>query len=242
MYPVSRLAEHVSQHRQCPISMNSIEHTSMELHLKAPAQLEPFENYKDLYESCIQARNQLVHTANEYRKKKKQPPIEDVTATQNNWAELDQGVQAACHDLQEIAAREKKPQASSVIGKVGIAFRSLCRHASLGKTLFSLVPNDAFGFSSVLFTGFNMVFSAMHETALYRDAMLKALEELPRVLEDSSELCKSPVFIQDEDLHRRCSAIFAAVFDTLRQILLWFVKNSFGTKSPSAPEDSPSRC
>lgn len=203
----------------------------MDIPLTTSSKQLPNQNYAELYEDCILARNQLVQTANEYRKKAKQPPIEDVTALQNNWEELEQGVQAACRDLQEIAAREKKPQASTIMGKVGLAFRSLCRHANLGQTLFSLVPSDAFGFSSVLFTGFRMVFSAMHETALYRDAMLKALEELPCVLEDSRDLSKSPVYMQDEMLHRRCSAVFAAVFDTLRQILLWFVKNSFGTRS-----------
>ncbi|KAM7195319.1 hypothetical protein V8F20_007538 [Naviculisporaceae sp. PSN 640] len=204
---------------------------NMEISPETSSQLATDQNYAELYESCILARNQLIQTANEYRKKTKQPPIEleDVTAIHDNWAELDQGVQAACRDLQDIAAREKKPQASTIIGKVGLAFRSLCRHANLGQTLFSLVPNDAFGISPVLFTGFRMVFSAMHETALYRDAMLKALEELPYVLEDSRDLSKSPVYVQDEGLHRRCSAVFAAVFDTLRQILLWFVKNSFVT-------------
>ncbi|KAK4213818.1 hypothetical protein QBC37DRAFT_343367 [Rhypophila decipiens] len=203
----------------------------MEFSLEPSSQIPPSRNYSELYESCILSRNQLIQTVNEYRKKKKQAQIDDiaVAATEDNWAELDQGVQAACHDLQEIATRLKNPETSAIFGKVRLAFRSLCRHAGVGQTLLSLVPNDVFGFSSVLFTGFNMVFKAMHETSLYRDAMLKALEELPRVLEDSSDLCKIPVFIQDENLHRRCSAVFAAVFDTLRQILLWFIKNSFVT-------------
>ena len=179
-------------------------------------------NYEALYEGCVRARNQLLHTANEYRRRVKQPLIDELTA--HGWDELDQGVQEVCGAL---VAEDKRP-ASTSIGRVKKVFRSFCRHAGAGQTLISLLPGDMFGFSSVLCAGFKTVFSAMHQAALYREVIFRALEELPLVLEDSSDLRKLSTFGQDENLHRRCSVLFAAVFDTLRHILQWFVRNSFG--------------
>lgn len=196
--------------------------------LSAPAEqslTNADKNYDELYEGCIRARNELLQTANEYRRRAKQAPIDEITT--QNWNELDQGVQEACRDLQAREAEDRKP-ASTSVGRVKKAFRSFCRHAGAGQTLISLLPSDMFGFSSVLCAGFKTVFSAMHQAALYRDTIFRALEELPRVLEDSSELCKLNMFGQDENLHRRCSGLFAAVFDALRHILQWFVRNSFG--------------
>lgn len=213
-----------------PLLSDSLETTPPSLQISAIGSVgqslaAPEKNYHELYKGCVTARDQLLQTANEYRKRVKQPPIREITT--QSWDELDRGVQAACRDLEALAAQDKKP-ASTSIERVKKVFRSFCRHAGAGQTIVSLLPGDMFGFSSVLWAGFKIVFSAMHQTTLYRDAMFRALEALPCVLEDSSELCKLSKFGNDENLHRRCSALFAAVFDALRHILQWFVRSPFG--------------
>jgi hypothetical protein len=147
--------------------------------------------------------------------------------TPHTWSELDEGVTAACHDLEKLAAQDNKKM-TGLTGKMKQAFRSLCRHAGAGQTAVSLVPGDVFGFSSVFCAGFKAIFSAMHQTALYRDEMFRALEELPSLLEDSSELCCYMIFHNNEELHRRRADLYAAVFQALSHILLWFVKNTLG--------------
>jgi hypothetical protein len=186
------------------------------------------QNHLELYKKCIPARDELLEAANKHRKKVKQPPI-DATTT-HNWVELDEGVAAACTVLEQLAAQDDK-KLTGPIGRVKRAFRSLCRHAGVGQTLITLVPGDLFGLSSVLCAGFKAIFSAMHQTALYRDEIFKALEELPSLLQDSSELCGYVFLGNNEELHRRRADLCTAVFQALRHILLWFVKNSLGMSS-----------
>ncbi len=183
------------------------------------------QDHRELYERCIPARDELLDAANKYRKKAKQPLI-DATTT-HTWGELDEGVTAACGDLEKLTAEDNK-KLTGPIGRVRQAFRSLCRHAGAGQTMISLVPGDLFGLSSVLCAGFKAIFSAMHQMALYRDEIFKALEELPSLLQDSSELCGYMFLENDEALHRRRADLCTAVFQALRHILLWFVKNSLG--------------
>ena len=68
----------------------------------------------------------------------------------------------------------------------------------------------------------------MHQAAFYRDELFRALEELRSLLQDSSELCNSIIFEDNEDLHQRRAELYAAVFRALKHILLWFLKNSLG--------------
>ncbi len=196
-------------------------------HLDVAAQSETRlpRDYGELYQGCIQARDELIQTANKYRKKVGQPAIS--ASTTHSWTELDEGVAAACCDLEKLAAQDAK-RMPGLTGKMKQAFRSLCRHAGAGQTVISLIPGDAFGFSSALCGGFKVVFSALHQTALYREDVFRALEELPSLLQDSSELCGAIVFRENPELHRRRSELYSAVFQALKQILLWFVKNSFG--------------
>lgn len=68
----------------------------------------------------------------------------------------------------------------------------------------------------------------MHQTAVYREDRSKALEELTSLLCDALDLCGAMVFRDNEELHRRRAGLLAAVFQALKQILL-FVKNSLVT-------------
>ena len=146
---------------------------------------------------------------------------------------MDEAVQSACRDLEKLSAQDKK--LSGATGRVRQAFRALCRHAGIGQTVISLIPGDAFGFSSVLCASFKVIFSAMHQSTVYRDELFRALEELPSLLKDSSELCSSMLFKDDEELHRRRAALYAAVFKALRHILFWFLKSDFGKRHGIAP-------
>jgi hypothetical protein len=177
---------------------------------------------------CVEARDDLIETANKYRKKTNQPPIQIDAAAAHTWDEVDQGVQAACRDLERLAAQDKKKVPGGA-GRVKQAFRLLCRHAGAGQTIISLIPEDAFGFSKALCAGFKVIFSAMQQAALYRDELMRALEELPALLKDASELCGSIIFKDNGDLHQRPAELYTAVFEALKHILLWFLKNTFGT-------------
>jgi len=182
-------------------------------------------DYDGLYQECIQARDALIDTANKYRKKSNLPPIDGLT--NHSWQEVDEGVHSTCSELEKIMAQDRR-KATGSIGRLREAFRALCRHAGIGQTVLSLIPGDAFGFSTSLCAGFKVIFTAMQQTALYRDELLRALAEIPYLIKDSSELCSSLIFQDDSDLHQRRADLLTAVFQALRHILFWFVKNSFG--------------
>lgn len=185
-------------------------------------------DYDEVYKGCVEARDSLIQTANKYRKKLNQPPLE--LAETHTWDEVDQSVQLACL---EITAQDKK-QATRATDRVRKAFRSLCRHAGVGQTVVSLLPGDALGLSNVICGGFKVIFSAMQQAAVYRETIFKALEELPVILEDASEISKTTVFKDSEKLHQRRAQLFIAIFGALRHILLWFVKNSLGMNTPDS--------
>ncbi|RYP71844.1 hypothetical protein DL771_004556 [Monosporascus sp. 5C6A] len=184
------------------------------------------QDRRELYEKCIQARDELLQAANKYRKKVKQPLID--ATTPHTWSELDEGVTAVCRDVEKLAAQDNKKM-TGLAGRVKQAFRSLCCHAGAAQTVLSFVPGDVFGFSSVMCAGVKVIFSAMQQTALYREVMFKALEEFPPLLQDASELCGFIILDNNEDLHRRRANLYTAIFQALRHILLWFVKNSLVT-------------
>ncbi|ORY18243.1 hypothetical protein BCR34DRAFT_596466 [Clohesyomyces aquaticus] len=179
--------------------------------------------YEEIYRECLHSRNELLATANKYRKKLKQPMLE--TTTQHSWTEVETCVQTACEGLEKLAVKDKDMSGS--LGKLKRGFRSLCRNAGAGQTLANLIPNDSFGFTSVLCGGIKVVFAGLRATGLYREEIYRTLEHLPYILEDHAANVR--IYKEDEEIHRRAATLYVAIFDVLRHILLWFLKTTFVT-------------
>lgn len=170
-----------------------------------------------------------MRMANKYREKLNLPS-EDIT-TAHNWTEVESELQSAYSALEGLASRDK--DFSGSMGKLKRAFRGLCQHAKAGETFVSLVPNDAFGLSSILCGGLKIIFTGLSETALYREEVYRALEELPYTLTDHAVNVNISLYGDDDELHRRTASLYVSIFRLLEHLLGWFVKNSFGT--PTVP-------
>ena len=174
-----------------------------------------FSNYDEIYLPCVNARDDLVVTANKYRKKLKQPPLD--IETKHSWTEVEESVTTACKELDKLATEDK-----NVSSRIKRAFRGLCRHAGIGQTFTSMVPNDSF--NSVLCGGLKAIFAGLRQAGAYRQQVYKALEDLPYVLNDHASRIR--IYYFDEELHRLNALLFVAVFELLNHILLWFMRNS----------------
>lgn len=178
-------------------------------------------SYDDIYHTAFEARDELMVTVNKYRKKTKQPVID--IKTSHNWSEVDQSVQDACSGLETLAAKDRDMSGS--LGRVKRAFRSLCRNAGAGQTAATLIPNDSFGFTSVLCGSLKVVFTGLRTTGTYRQEVYRTLEDLPTRLKDLAADVKS--HDGDEEIHRRAADLYVATFKLLNHILHWFLKNNF---------------
>ncbi|KAK0648087.1 hypothetical protein B0T16DRAFT_112574 [Cercophora newfieldiana] len=183
-------------------------------------------NYDSVYQCCIPARDSLLAMANKYRRKLKLPPLD--VATGHSWVEVEAELQLACSAVEVVANRDK--QFSGSVGKVRQAFRSFCQHAGAGQTFVSLVPSDAFGFSSILCGGLKVIFTGLHQTSLYREEVYRTLEDLPYILTDHSVPLNTSLCGSDEELHKRTALLYVAVFNLLEHLLGWFVKSTAVTR------------
>ncbi|KAF1963597.1 hypothetical protein CC80DRAFT_398038 [Byssothecium circinans] len=179
--------------------------------------------YDEIYRATFEARDRLLATCNNYRKKLKQPLLE--VNTNHNWREVEESVQVACSGLEKLATKDKDMSGS--LGKLKRAFRGLCRNAGAGQTAATLIPNDSFGFSSVLCGSLKVVFNGLRTTGLYRLEVYRTLEDLPQQLKDLA--ADVNVNDRDEEIHRRAAALYVAAFNLLNHILLWFLKNTWLT-------------
>ncbi|KAK8003630.1 hypothetical protein PG990_001378 [Apiospora arundinis] len=176
----------------------------------------------ELYEPCFKAADELIATANKYSKKRSLQllKITDV----HTWDEVDDAMLAACGSLEHMAAKDK--DTSGFAGKVKSAFRALCQRANIGLNFTNLVPQDFPG-GSVLCGGLKMIFTALQSSNNYREDVYQAIEDLPYTINDHAVYIRLDK--QDEDLHRRNAALYAALFQLLECILSWFAKNPVAT-------------
>ncbi|KAK0624319.1 hypothetical protein B0T14DRAFT_565599 [Immersiella caudata] len=179
-----------------------------------------------LYECCVPARDSLLVMVNKYRRKLKLPALS--ASTEHSWTDVDTELQSACTAMEAVAARDS--DFSGSVGKLRRAFRMLCHQAGCGNTFVSLIPNDAFGFSSMLCGGLKVIFTGLYQTALYREEVYRTLEDLPYILADHSTPLSLPVCGEDEELHRRTALMYVSVFKLLEHLLGWFAKNTFVTR------------
>lgn len=119
----------------------------------------------------------------------------------------------------------KDKDMSGSLGRLKRVFRGLCRNAGVGQTAATLIPNDSFGFTSVLCGSLKAVFLGLRTTGMYRREVYTILEDLPRQLRDLA--ANVDAHDQDEEIHRRAAALYVAAFNLLNHILQWFLKNSW---------------
>ncbi|KAK8058635.1 hypothetical protein PG994_009083 [Apiospora phragmitis] len=99
------------------------------------------------------------------------------------------------------------------------------QRANIGLNFTNLVPQDFSG-GSVLCGGLKMVFTALQSSSNFRDDVYRAIEDLPFTINHHAAYIRLDK--QDEDLHRRNAALYAALFQLLECILSWFAKNPVG--------------
>lgn len=179
-------------------------------------------DFDDIYRATFLARDELLATANKYRKKLKQPTL--TLNTTHNWFEVQESVLAACTGLEELAEEDKDMSGS--LGRLKRAFRGLCRNAGVGQTAATVIPNDSFGFTSVLCGSLKVVFTGLRATGLYRQEVYRTLEGLPAQLKDLATNVN--LYEHDEQVHVHAAALYVASFRLLNHILLWFLKNTWG--------------
>lgn len=94
----------------------------------------------------------------------------------------------------------------------------------MGKTAAILIPNDSFGFTSVLCGSLKAVFTSLQTAGRYRLEVYRILEDLPQRLKDIA--ADASMNYLDEQIHQRAAALYVAAFKLLNQILLWFLKSN----------------
>ncbi|RSL50749.1 hypothetical protein CEP53_008684 [Fusarium sp. AF-6] len=175
-----------------------------------------------IYRTCLDAQHSLVIKANELCAKRNLPSLDITTVC--SWSDVEASVLDTCKVLETLSLKDKAIT-PGFTGKLKKAFRSLCSNAGAGTTLANLVPTDSY--LSVLCGGLKIIFKALEESNHYRQEVYNALEELPIILNDNAALLE--IHMQDEELHRRVSSLYTAIYRLMEVIVSWFLKSSLVT-------------
>ncbi|KAI0018409.1 hypothetical protein F4780DRAFT_751453 [Xylariomycetidae sp. FL0641] len=185
-------------------------------------------DYEAIYAEYFDAQRAFSTTVNKYLAKLKLPPMEVCRTSELNssqakatWDAVQGSMEQACAVVDKASSRDQ--QLVGRTGKVKKLFRSLCQNAGTGKIFASLVPNDACG--SVVSGGLNIIFKALEDTGVHREAVYKALERLPRTLEKHVEYTQ--LAGEDEEIQHLTAKLYTEVCWTLDSILRWFMMNTF---------------
>lgn len=163
-------------------------------------------------------------TVNKYLGKRKLPPLE-VSKQHTDWHYVKTTMESCCAAIERVSDQDKK--LLGIVGKLKQTFRKLCMNADTGKVFASLIPNDIFG--SVLSGGLGVVFTALEQTGLHREAVSQALERLPRILEDHTQYTE--LASEDNEIHRRTATLYTEVCLTLDCILRWYMMHGLSKDS-----------
>jgi hypothetical protein len=161
-----------------------------------------------------------MKTANKCLEKLKLP-VMDISQA-NDWNSVQARMEQACAALEKVSTRDS--DLSGIRGKMRKAFRGLCKNAGAGKIFTQLIPDDIGG--SVLCGGLNVIFTALEQTGFHREAVYRALERLPRILNNHVEYAE--LASEDAEVHRRTAKLYTEVLLTLEHILRWFMMDAFG--------------
>ncbi|KAK7934753.1 hypothetical protein PG985_000248 [Apiospora marii] len=175
-------------------------------------------DYEGIYAEYRTVQKTFFQTANKCLEKLKLPPMQVTEAC--GWDSILASMDTACAALEKVSSRDK--DLKGVTGKAKKAFRSLCNKAGAGKMFTQLIPDDMFG--SVIGGGLNVILTCMEQTGLHRANVYKALEKLPRIIEDSLDWTN--LANQDANVHKRMAKLYTEICLTLDHIIHWFVLNS----------------
>lgn len=184
------------------------------------ANLTESRDYEGIYAEYRTVQKSFFQTANKCLEKLKLPPMQ--VDDPCGWDGILASMETACAALEKVSSQDK--DLKGVTGKAKKAFRSLCNKAGAGKTFTQLIPDDMFG--SVIGGGLNVILTCMEQTGLHRANVYKALEKLPRIIEDSLDW--TSLASQDASVHKRMAKLYTEICLTLDHILHWFVLNSLG--------------
>ncbi|ETS78285.1 hypothetical protein PFICI_10347 [Pestalotiopsis fici W106-1] len=179
------------------------------------------DDYNTFYSEYFATQKEFMETANRFLEKSKLPPMDLVQADASGWNTVQSRMEQACSAIEKVSTQEK--ELSGMRGKMVKAFRGLCRNAATGKLFTSLIPDDMGG--SVLCGGLNVICTALEQTSVHREAVYKALERLPRILNNHVEFLE--LVGQDADIHQRAAKLYTEVLRTLNHILRWYTTNAF---------------
>ncbi|KAK8065169.1 hypothetical protein PG997_011916 [Apiospora hydei] len=178
-------------------------------------------DYEGIYADYRKVQKTFFQTANACLAKLKLPPME--VSDCNGWEGIQRSMETACAALEKVSSHDK--DLKGVAGKTKKAFRSLCSKAGAGKMFSQLIPNDTFG--SIIGGGLNVILTCMEQAGVHRANVYKALEKLPRIIEDSLDWTR--LASQNATVHKRMAKLYTEVCLTLDHILHWFVLNSVVT-------------
>lgn len=170
---------------------------------------------------CIAPRDDLLGTANNYRKRLKLPPLH--YETKQSWEDVEDDLKLASAGMSGLATTDKAIEGYR--GKIKQAFRGMCRNAPALQAFTALVPSE-FGFGSVLCGSLRLVITSLETSHKYREEVYSALESVPYVIKVNAE--RLSIYPDDEELHRHLAVLYASLFKLLNHILLWFLDNNFG--------------
>ncbi|KAH6658381.1 hypothetical protein BKA67DRAFT_213127 [Truncatella angustata] len=160
-----------------------------------------------------------MDTANKCLEKLKLPPME--ISQGSDWNAVQARMEHACSAIEKVSARDN--EMSGMAGKMKKAFRGLCKNAGTGKMFTSMIPDDMGG--SILSGGLNVIFTTLEQTSVHREAVYKALERLPRILNDHVQYLE--LANEDAEVHRRTAKLYTEVLLTLDHILRWYMTHAF---------------
>ncbi|KAI1329295.1 hypothetical protein F5Y16DRAFT_105851 [Xylariaceae sp. FL0255] len=176
--------------------------------------------YEEIYSEYLAVQDEFITNANKWLAKMKRPRIEK--NQDNDPLAMRARMEQACSAMDAISSKDKHQLPNSPIGKVKRAFRKLCKNAGAGKVVSSLIPDDMFG--SVLSSSLDIIFKALEETEVLREAVLKALERIPRILEDHEEYTQWAD--DDKEVHRRTAKLYTNICRVLNHILKWYTTHA----------------
>lgn len=98
----------------------------------------------------------------------------------------------------------------------------LCDNAVVGRVFVSVIPDDLM-LASAVSGGLNVIFAALEHTAIHEAAVLRALEELPSVLQTHGAFAEAAA--QDTGIHEHTDDLYVAVCQVLQYIIEWIMEN-----------------
>ncbi|XXH04126.1 hypothetical protein Hte_010538 [Hypoxylon texense] len=175
-------------------------------------------DYDQLYTICFSARDELLAAIRSYCEKRKLPALD--LETNNNWNTVEESLTVACEALEAFAKKDKT--LNGIPGRLKGAYLKLCKHAGVGDTLCSLIP-EQFMCAPTLRGGLKMIFVALEQSHSYDEEVCRALEDIPFII--NRHVPYMEMYRKNKDLHIFNASLHASIFRLLQLLLLWFTES-----------------